>query len=29
MIIKPQGTTDNFDLSWILKDVECWIYHPN
>lgn len=28
MIVKPQGTTDNFDLSWIQKDVLCWIYHP-
>jgi|JI10StandDraft_1071094.scaffolds.fasta_scaffold2437013_1 predicted DNA-binding antitoxin AbrB/MazE fold protein len=28
MLIKPTGTTDNFDLSWIQRDVLCWIYFP-
>jgi hypothetical protein len=20
---------DNFDISWIQKDIRCWVYQPN
>lgn len=28
-IIKAQVPVDNFDLSWIQKETECWVYFPN
>lgn len=28
MLVKSHGTTDNFDISWIIKDTQCWVYFP-
>lgn len=28
MLPKVQGSTDNFDIDWILKDTACWVHFP-
>lgn len=29
MLPKPQTVADNFDLSWIQREAECWAHYPN